>query len=55
MIKCGREKFLIGLIIDPIWHAIPPFSTVNEVWISLLEKIWILMSYDQRQQQNISK
>jgi pyruvate/2-oxoglutarate dehydrogenase complex dihydrolipoamide dehydrogenase (E3) component len=30
---------IVGQVpLDRLWHAIPSFSTVNEVWISLLEK-----------------
>jgi len=30
---------IVGQVpLERLWHAIPPFPTVNEVWISLLEK-----------------
>jgi len=34
--------------LERLWHAIPPFPTVNEVWINLLEKygFWWAMTND---------
>ena len=41
---CTRATIaIIGQVpLDDLWHAVPSFPTVSEVWLHLLENVWPL-------------
>jgi dihydrolipoamide dehydrogenase len=36
-VHAATVAIVAGVPLDDLWHAVPPFPTVSEVWLRLLE------------------
>jgi pyruvate/2-oxoglutarate dehydrogenase complex dihydrolipoamide dehydrogenase (E3) component len=37
MIHAATIAIVSGITLDELWHAVPAFPTISEVWLRLLE------------------
>lgn len=37
MLDAATIAIVSGITLDQLWHTVPPFPTVSEVWLRLLE------------------
>ena len=37
-VSCGESGLVVGEVpLDRLWHAVPSYPTISEVWLRLLE------------------